>query len=90
MLGKTFCCERAVVFEEEVSVHTIEKPGVGARVTLAVATDRGDQVFVSVAAWRSSRIEGPGYVIKVNAPIGRLFKCPLAHSARREARDFKL
>ena len=61
-IGKTFCCERAVVFKEEVSIHIIEEPGVSARVTLAVATDRGDQVFVPVAAGCSGSIEGPSYV----------------------------
>jgi len=29
-LRKTFCCERAVVFEKEVSIHIIELPGVRA------------------------------------------------------------
>src|SRR5262249_51641774 len=39
--SKTFCCERAIIFEEEVSIYIIETPRVRARVTLAVATYPG-------------------------------------------------
>src|SRR5262249_2394634 len=47
------CRERAVIFEEEVSVHIIEVLSESPRVTLAIATNRDDQVFVPVAAWRA-------------------------------------
>src|SRR5262249_15358045 len=87
---KAGCCERAVVFKKEISIHIIELPRVRTRVIVAVGTNSDDHVFVPEAARRASRIEGPGNMVVMKAPISRLFECPLTHNARREACDFKL
>src|SRR5262249_45380338 len=83
------CCERAVIFEEEVSVQIIEVLSESPRVTLAIDTNRDDQVFVPIAAWRAGRIKGPGEMVVMIAPIHSLLVRALTKGSRDQVRAFK-
>src|SRR5262245_44099383 len=76
------CCERAVIFEQEVSVQIIEVLSESPRVTLAIDTNRDDQVFVPIAAWRAGRIKGPGEMVVMIAPIHSLLVRALTKGSR--------